>query len=600
MARNRFDVDENLETPFNWDQVKRVGQYVTPYTKKLGRVMLVMVLSQALALLNPMFVQQALDVAIPGANVPYLILLSTLYFVGILVVLFAARYRIKHLTDVGQDIVHDIRYEMFEHMQHLPFTYFDSRPHGKISTRILNYVNTVSDLLSNVLVNTVLQVITLLIIVVYMLIVDWRLTIYALIGLPVLIIYIMMIKGVQRRAQQVQNNKSSNLNAYAQESVQGMKITQLFGREAVNRQIYHGLGTQFRKSVIDVNLPSFSLNPAVEIISNFIVGFLYVAAVFWLRQENGQPLEPGTIVAFVSYIGYFWNPIAQLANFYNQLLNGASYVERIFEMLDEPLVIENAPDAYDLGDIEGEVKFDHVDFGYEAGVDILKDVNFTIKPGQTIALVGPTGAGKTTIVNLISRFYDTTDGHILIDGHKIKDVTVGSLRSQMGIMMQDPYLFPTTIRENIRYGRMDATDEEVEEAAKSVHAHEFIMRQPEAYDTVIQERGAGVSAGEMQLISIARVMLANPKLIILDEATSSIDTQTEQALQLGIDELTKGRTTFTIAHRLSTIRNADRIFYIANQGIAEDGNHEELLAKGGLYASLYEQQIKEMIEAGAY
>lgn len=600
MARNRFDVDENLETPFNWDQVKRVGQYVTPYTKQLGRVMLVMVLSQALALLNPMFVQQALDVAIPGANVPYLILLSTLYFVGILVVLFAARYRIKHLTDVGQDIVHDIRYEMFEHMQHLPFTYFDSRPHGKISTRILNYVNTVSDLLSNVLVNTVLQVITLLIIVVYMLIVDWRLTIYALIGLPVLIIYIMMIKGVQRRAQQVQNNKSSNLNAYAQESVQGMKITQLFGREAVNRQIYHGLGTQFRRSVIDVNLPSFSLNPAVEIISNFIVGFLYVAAVFWLRQENGQPLEPGTIVAFVSYIGYFWNPIAQLANFYNQLLNGASYVERIFEMLDEPLVIENAPDAYDLGDIEGEVKFDHVDFGYEAGVDILKDVNFTIKPGQTIALVGPTGAGKTTIVNLISRFYDTTDGHILIDGHKIKDVTVGSLRSQMGIMMQDPYLFPTTIRENIRYGRMDATDEEVEEAAKSVHAHEFIMRQPEAYDTVIQERGAGVSAGEMQLISIARVMLANPKLIILDEATSSIDTQTEQALQLGIDELTKGRTTFTIAHRLSTIRNADRIFYIANQGIAEDGNHEELLAKGGLYASLYEQQIKEMIEAGAY
>lgn len=600
MARNRFDQDEFLETPFNWDQVKRVSQYVAPYGKKLLNILLVMALSQALSLLNPMMIQQVIDVAIPEGNYAYIWLLAVAYVAILIVAFFAARYRIKGLTDVGQDIVFDIRTDMFVHLQRLPFTYFDSRPHGKISTRIINYVNTVSDLLSNVLVNTALEIITLVIIIAYMFIVDWRLTMYAMIALPILGIYTFVIRRRQRRAQQIQNNKSSNLNAYAQESVQGMKTTQLFGRESVNAQIYHGLGAQYRKASFNINILSFSMNPVVETLSNLTVVFMYIAAVFWLRSADGTPLDAGTIVAFVSYISYFWRPIANLSEYYNQLLNGASYVERIFELLDEPTVIDNAPDAYDLPEISGEVEFKGVTFAYEDEVYVLKDVSFTVDPGQTIALVGPTGAGKTTIVNLIARFYDVTGGEILIDGHDIRKVTLESLRGQMGIMMQDPYLFPTTIRENIRYGRLDASDEEVEAAAKAVSAHEFIMRQANGYDTVIQERGSGVSAGEKQLISIARVMLSNPKLVILDEATSSIDTKTEQALQKGIDELTKGRTTFTIAHRLSTIRDADQIFYIAEQGVAEAGNHEDLLLEDGLYAALYEQQLKEMVEAGAY
>lgn len=598
--RNRYDQDEVLETPFNWEQVKRVFQYVKPYKVPLIKVLTTMVLSQIISLLGPMILQQALDKAIPNKDYDYLIFLSSVFLAIVVLTALASRYRIRNLTRIGQDIIHDIRLDMFKHLQRLPFDYFDSRPHGKISTRVINYVNRVNHLVSNVFINVILEFISLIIIIIYMFIVDWRLTLYAMIGLPILILYMVFIRKKQRRAQQIRNNKNSNLNAYSQESVQGMQITQLFGRESVNRQIYHGLGTQLRKANFRTSLLAFMMAPVVRFISKLTVAFLYIAAVFWLRQADGSYLPPGTIVAMVSYIGYFWGPIANLSAYYNQILAGGTYVERIFEFLDEPVIIEEKEDAYDLPEIEGRVKFDHVNFYYEEGNYVLKDVDFEIEPGQSVALVGPTGAGKSTIVNLLARFYDVVDGRILVDGHDIRDVTLSSLRGQLGIMMQDPYLFPVTIMENIRYGRLDATDEECIAAAKAVHAHEFIMRQPDGYQTEIHERGSGVSAGEKQLISIARVMVSNPKLVILDEATSSVDTQTEQALQKGIAELTKGRTTFSIAHRLSTIRNSDIIFYIANEGIAEAGTHEELLLKGGLYASLYEQQLREMLESGEY
>ena len=600
-SRNRYDQDEILESPFNWEQAKRLMQYAKPYKSTLVRVLLVMIVSQALNLLGPMILREALSNAIPNKNYTYLYTLAGVFLAIIVIVTFGGRIRIHGLTKVSQNIVKDIRYDMYVHLQFLPFTYFDSRPHGKISTRILHYVNTVSDLMSNVMINVIVEALSLIIILIYMLIIDVRLTLYAMAGLPVLIAYMLFMRKFQRRAQQIQNNKSSNLNAYSQESVQGMKITQLFGREAVNREIYHGLGTQLRVATLRTNMLNFLMMPTVEAISNFTRVFLYVAAVFCLRQANGAPLDAGTIVGFTGYVGFFWMPIANLANFYSQILSGASYIERIVELLDEPLVIEDAEDAYDLPKVKGEVEFKNVDFYYEKDNYVLKDLSFKTFAGENIALVGPTGAGKSTIVNLISRFYDIVGGEITLDGHNIKDVKIDSLRSQLGIMMQDPYLWPTTIMENIRYGKLDATDEECIAAAKAVHAHEFIMRQPHGYDTEIQERGSGVSAGEKQLISIARVMLADPALIILDEATSSIDTKTEKALQQGLEELMKGRTTFSIAHRLSTIRNSDRIFYIANKGIAEAGNHEELLLKeDGLYAKLYEQQLKEMIDAGTY
>ena len=593
-SRNRYDMDEILDSPFNFDQFKRILAYTNPYRKKLLLTLIVTVLAAALNLLNPMVMMLALNEAIPSGNIPYLIGLAVVFTVIIIVGAIAASWRMRSITYIGQDIIHDIRYDMYEHMQRLPFDYFDSRPHGKILTRVVNYVNTVSDLLSNALVSSIVEVFSLLIIVVYMLIVDAHLTLYAIAGLPFLLAGILLLKNAQRRAQQIYNMKSSNLNAYSQESIQGMKITQLFSREAVNREIYHGLGAQFRHRWLRSTSLQFLLTPMVMIISNATIAILYAGAALWLRQANGEPLEVGTIIAFVSYMGYFWQPITNLANYYNQLLNGASYIERIIEFLDEPLVIEDEPDAIELPAVQGHVHFDAVTFSYDSSKIILEDLSFEAEAGQTIALVGPTGAGKSTVVNLISRFYNLDSGRILIDGYDIRHVTLDSLRRQMGIMLQDPFLFPDTIMENIRYGRLDATDEECIAAAKAVHAHEFIMRQPRGYKTEIQEQGTGVSAGERQLISFARVMLSDPALLILDEATSSIDTKTEKALQKGMDELLKGRTSFVIAHRLSTIREADRIFYIADRGIAEAGTHDELMLAGGRYASLYKHQIEEM------
>lgn len=593
-SRNRYDMDEILESPFDFDQFKRILGYTNPYRKRLVATLVVTIAASALSLLNPIIMMLALNEAIPQGNVTYLVILASIFTVMIIAGAIAASWRMRAITYIGQDIIHDIRLDMYKHLQFLPFDYFDSRPHGKILTRVVNYVNTVSDLLSNVLVSSIVEIFSLIIILVYMMIVDVQLTLYAVAGLPFLFLGIMLLKKSQRAAQQYFNMKSSNLNAYSQESVQGMKITQLFAREQVNREIYHGLGAQFRESWLKTTFLQFLLTPLVVTISNATIAVLFAGSALWIRNANGDPLPVGTIIAFVSYMGYFWQPITNLANYYNQLLNGASYIERIIEFLDEPLVIEDEADAYDLPPVQGKVSFENVTFSYDTSKIILKDLSFQVEAGETIALVGPTGAGKSTVVNLISRFYDLDSGSIKLDGHDIREVTLDSLRQQMGIMLQDPFLFPDTIMENIRYGRLDASDEECIAAAKAVHAHEFIMRQPRGYETAIQEQGTGVSAGERQLISFARVLLSNPALLILDEATSSIDTKTEKALQQGMDELLKGRTSFVIAHRLSTIREADQIFYIANQGIAEAGTHNELMLQRGFYASLYKHQIEEM------
>lgn len=592
--RNRYDQDEILETPFDFEQFKRILVYVKPYQKKLWLTLIVTIISSALNLLNPMVLMIALNEAIPNQNMHQLWLLAGVFTVIIIVAAFLTRIRTKNITYVGQDIIHDIRLDMFKKLHLLPFSYFDSRPHGKILTRIVHYVNSVSDLLSNVLVNSIVEIFSLIIIVIYMLIVDPQLTLYAVLGIPLLVAAIMALKNAQRKAQIIFNMKSSNLNAYSQESVEGMKITQLFSREDINKEIYHGLGAQFRLRWRKSFALQALLFPIVSTISNATIVLLYAGAALWIRNANGEPLEYGTIVAFVGYMGFFWAPITNLANYFNQLLSGASYIERIFEFLDEPLVVEDEPGAIELEKVKGDLAFENVVFSYDKSKVILNDLSFEVKAGESIALVGPTGAGKSTIVNLISRFYNLNSGRILIDNQDIRQVTLDSLREQMGIMLQEPLLFPTTIMENIRYGRLDATDEECIAAAKAIRAHEFIMRHPDGYATKIQEGGAGVSAGEKQLISFARVMLSDPALLILDEATSSIDTMTEKALQAGLDVLMEGRTSFVIAHRLSTIRECDKIFYIADQGIAEAGSHEDLMLQRGRYFDLYRNQLEEM------
>ncbi len=591
--RNRYDIDEELETPFNRQQFIRMLSYSKRYQKWLLGTLALMIASTAINLL-PLLFTWTIDIAIPRQSLTLLFIFSAIVILITVVGWVSGYYSSLWLNLCGQGIVHDIRLDMFKHLQTLPFDYFDSRPHGKILVRLVHYVNSVSDLLSGALVNAVVNILSLVIILIYMLIMDPLLTLYALLGLPFLIAGIFILKHFQRRARRQLNAASSNVTAYTQESIQGMTITQLFAREAENRLIYRQVNDQYARRWMRVVHLDFIFWPMADIISSATVTLLYGLVAFWLRSRSGPQIEVGVIIGFIGYVSRFWMPITNLANFYSQLLNGASYIERIFEFLDEKPVIEDAPGSYDLPPIQGEVCFDHVDFAYEAGKNILTQVCFTAKAGESIALVGPTGAGKSTVVNLISRFYNLNGGRILIDGHDISKVTLDSLRRQMGIMLQDPYLFPVSIMENIRYGRLDASDEECIAAAKAVSAHDFIMRQAQGYQTIIAERGAGVSAGERQLISFARVLLANPRILILDEATSSIDTQTEQALQKGLAELQKGRTSFVIAHRLSTIRDASQIFYIADQNIAERGTHHELLALDGRYAALHHAQIREM------
>ena len=594
MARNKFDVDETLESPFQWKHLKRAFQYIGRHRFQMIGALALSVLASICTLYTPKIMSRVLDEVVPAGDVQRLVRWALIYCGLIVVSIVFTVIRARVMAYVSQEIIFDIRRDLFHHLQELPFSYYDSRPAGKILVRVINYVNSVSDILSNGIINSILEIINVAVIIVFMYSMDATLATVVVSGLPVFIAIVCILKPRQRKAWQQQSNKNSNYNAYLAESIDGVKVSQLFARQEVNCSIMKRLALACRDAWMKAMYVSNAVWLSSESLTQIVFSLLYIAGVYWL---GGKMVSFGVILAMASYVSRFWQPITNLANIYNSFVNNIAYLERIFETMDEPVEVKDVPDAEPLKALDGEVTFENVEFGYEKGQTVLENLNLHVRAGERIALVGPTGAGKSTVINLLCRFYNLRGGRILLhcaDGttQDIAGATLHSLRSQLGIMLQDSFLFAGTIMDNIRYGRLDATDEEVIAAAKAVRAHEFIAQMPQQYATPVNERGGGLSQGQRQLIAFARTLLSDPRILILDEATSSIDTQTERLLQQGIETLLQGRTSFIVAHRLSTIKSCDRILYIGNKGILESGSHDELMAKKGYYYELYTAQTQ--------
>lgn len=596
MAVNSFREDEQMENGEKKQIIIRLFSYLKDHKKGVLGVLICMAVTVAISLVNPLIIENAIDQHISVGDWNGLVKIGIFALVLNVIYMIMVKIRMYVMSVISNQILLKIRQELYEHIQLLSFSFFDSRPTGKILARIIGDVNSLKDVLTNAVTTLIPDFITVLGVVVIMLVKDWKLAVASLCTIPLMIAGIFIIQRTAHKRWQIFRKKSSNLNAYVHEDIAGIGVVQSFRAENETREVFEELTDEHQKAFVAACRRADMFGPTVDFCWGVGTMMLYLIGVKFI----GAPaVSVGLLVAFGTYINMFWNPIMNLSNFYNQLVTNLSSAERIFDILDTKPDIQDESDVEELPEVEGKVEFSHVSFTYDKGTPaqtkVLSDVNFTIQPGETIALVGPTGAGKTTIVNLISRFYDIEDGHIYIDGHDLKKVSIHSLRRQMGVMTQDNFIFHGTVRENILYGKMDATEEEMIAAAKAVNAHDFIMKMEKGYDTELKERGAGLSIGQRQLIAFARTMISMPKILILDEATSSIDTHTEILVQHGIEALLAGRTSFVIAHRLSTIQNADRIFVIDNGGIVEQGSPKELLARRGAYYELYMAQFADVV-----
>ena len=591
LAVNSFREDEEQKVVLNRNTIKRLFSYLMGYKKTIVIVLLLIGVTTAVALVNPLMIERAINVHIKNGDSKGLMLLSLFACILNIIFLYAMRKRITLMEDISTEIVENIRYKLYVHIQELSLYFFDSRPTGKILSRITGDVNNLKDVLSSSVTTIIPSICTIVCVLVIMFIKNWRLAMAAVVTLPILIIGTWVIQTIGHKKWQVEKRKSSNLNAFVHESLSGIKIIQSFCAEKETNATFDELVNEHKLSYKYAVAVGDLLGSLIEFTWGFGGFLLYFIAIKYIGVEQ---IEVGTILAFATYLGMFWAPIRNIANFYNKLITNISAAERVFEVMDIEPDIKEIPQAKKLPLIHGDVCFDHVTFSYPGAEEktVLNHISFFVDAGKTIALVGPTGAGKSSIVNLISRFYDINSGHILVDGIDISTVTIESLRKQMGVMTQDNFLFTGTIKENIRYGKLDATDEEIIEAAKAVHAHEFIREQEHGYDTVIGERGGNLSVGQKQLLAFARTMISKPAILILDEATSNIDTHTEELIQKGIEALLKDRTSFVIAHRLSTIQHADCIFVIDNGTIKEMGSHTQLLEQKGQYYQLYMAQFQ--------
>jgi ATP-binding cassette, subfamily B, multidrug efflux pump len=609
----------------------RLWQYLKPFSRQLFVVLLLALVAATTQALGPFLIGRAIDGAInagdPGALNQTMLALLVVYVVGAL----ATRWQFGLMGEVGQRTLARLRTEIFSALQRLSLSYYDRRPAGDLMSRLVNDTDVLNQLMGQGLLQVVGSMFGLVGILIAMFFLDWRLALASSLAIPALIwltdVFAKRSRVAFRRARASVGDVSSEI----QEEIAGVKVAQAFSRTTVNQERFAQRNAASRDANVNATAITSAFNPAVDVLST--IATAVVAGYGGYLALRGEATV-GTVVAFLTYVQQFFRPIQALAGFYTTAQAGLAAAERVFELTDTSPDVTDAPGARELPQVQGRVEFDHVSFSYgerqraqnqeprtrkpEPGgtagnnVDVsdgaaqkdsalvlgsqflvLKDVTLAAAPGQTVAIVGPTGAGKTTLVNMIGRFYDVTEGAVRIDGHDVREVTRASLREQMGVVLQDSFLFAGTIGYNIRYGRLGASEEEVVAAARAANAHEFIMRLPEGYETRLGERGGGLSQGQRQLIGIARAILADPRLLILDEATSSVDTRTEQLIQGALRTLLKGRTSFVIAHRLSTIRDADQVLVMEQGRIAERGTHDELLARGGLYAELYRRQFRD-------
>lgn len=593
LNRFQYSADEVIEKPFNWKQMLRLFSYMEPYRKNLLPLSIIMVLiNTAVRLIIPILIGvYTLDKALiekDGRLLAVLVsLIASLYTIS-----YAANYfRIKWMNKLGQSVIYDLRKHLFTHVQTLSHRFFDQRSAGSILVRIMNDINSLQELFTNGVINLLMDLIMLAGIFIILFTLSPELTLAIMVILPIMFFISTSLRRNIRRSWQTVRLKQSKLNSHLNESIQGIRITQSFTQEKENMAFFDGVNTENFESWRVASQKNAMFRPLVE-----LTNALGTAVLIWFGAHLIQTgsISIGVFVSFAFYLGMFWEPISRLGMVYNQLLMGMASSERIFEFLDEQPIVSN--NAVNLQEIEGKIEFENVIFSYDEKRTALNGVSLEIKAGQTAALVGHTGSGKTTIANLISRFYDPSGGTVKIDGYDLQDVSLSSLRKQISVVLQDTFIFSGTICDNIRFGRPDATDEEVAEAAKAVGAHGFIEKLSKGYETEVEERGNILSVGERQLLSFARALLADPRILILDEATASIDTETEMKIQQALKTLLKGRTAIIIAHRLSTIRESDQIFVLDHGNILEQGNHEELMNAKNEYFHLVKAQYN-MLEA---
>ena len=585
--RNTFFQDEIIREKFNIKHLARIAKYIVPHRATFFTMLALMLIAVGISLIPPMLLRLIVDEIVHEKDLAALLLVIigfVLIAVGDISITFCHQ---RFMSKTGHKIISKIRLDIFEKLQQLPFDFFDSRPAGKIVVRVTSYVDELANFFANTLLSFFVNILRILVVAVFMFVINAKLALIVMSAIIPLGIGIFIIRAKLRKLFRVAHAKHSNRTAYIVESIMGVNVIKSFNRGKYNTEVYKRVQKEAISNwhnIVAVN----ELNlPVVEGFWNYGVLMLYGISIGLIA--SGEILT-GTVVAFSHFMGMFNGPLSQIAVILQQMAQVSSNLERIFETMDTPVDIKDSENPKVLEGVQGRIDFENVTFGYEPGITVLENFNLAVSPGETIAFVGPTGAGKSTVINLLTRFYDVNSGQVLIDGTDVRELSLHSLRKTVGTLMQDPFIFNETVLENIRYGRPDATDEECIEAAKLIHAHEFIEKLPGGYGAMLAERGEGLSSGEKQLLSFARIVLKDPKILILDEATSSIDSQTEEDIQRALDVLLQGRTAFVVAHRLSTIKKADKILYIADKGIAEQGTHAELMQLRGKYYELSSKQ----------